>query len=252
MSEAGTIQLQLPFNIIQITGDITEELAQTITEQLILLDYNNQLMDTAQPIHIIINSGGGAVVAAWQICDIMDLIQTPVYTIGVGNISSAALMIFLNGEYGHRILSKRTSVMSHQYTWGVVGKYDDLKAANSEIDNLYKRMLEFYIEKTGLERQVIEEKLLKSSDKWLTATQAKKFCLADKVNDFAKKSPFTIIKELQPKEQRKLMLAAEAEEETEAELQDQLTEAYQEHVDELSEENAMLIQEINKLQKAKK
>lgn len=230
------VQIMLPYNLIQITGDITEEKAEQVTEQLLVFDYNNQILGNEQPIHILINSGGGLVVGAWQICDIMDIIKTPVYTIGTGNISSAALMIFLNGEKGHRILSKRTSVMSHQYSWGVAGKYEDLKAANAEIDNLYKRMLDFYIEKTGLEGEIIAEKLLKSSDMWLTASQAKKYRLTDKVIDFAKKSPFNIIKKLRPEEQRKAMLEAEKE-----------AEDINDHIQSVLVENEGLVEENERL-----
>ncbi len=230
------IQIILPYNIIQITGDLTDEIAQKVTEELLTFDYNNQILGNNQPIHILINSGGGAVVAAWQICDIMDAIKTPVYTIGVGNISSAALMIFINGEKGHRILSKRTSVMSHQYSWGVAGKYEDLKAANAEIDNLYKRMIEFYVEKTGLEADHIAEKLLKSSDMWLTAAQAKKYKLADNVIDFKTKSPFSVIKKLQPSEQRKLILENQKKENE-----------FNENFQNLLEENNSLQKEILRL-----
>jgi ATP-dependent Clp endopeptidase proteolytic subunit ClpP len=229
------VQIMLPYNLIQITGDITEETAQKVTEELLTFDYNNQILGNDQPIHMIINSGGGIVVAAWQICDIMDSIKTSVHTIGLGNISSAALVIFLNGEKGHRILSRRTSVMSHQYSWGVAGKYEDLKAANSEIDNLYKRMIDFYIEKTGLDKQTISEKLLKSSDMWFTASQAKKYKLVDKVYDFKKNSPFSIIKKLQPSEQRKMILEAEKE-----------AELIQQQIQEVAEENEKLREELNK------
>lgn len=239
--DENEVQIMLPYNLIQITGDMTEETAKRVTEELLTFDYNNQILGNNQPIHILINSGGGLVVSAWQICDIMDIIKTPVHTIGIGNISSAALMIFINGEKGHRILSKRTSVMSHQYSWGVSGKYEELKAANAEIDNLYKRMLDLYVDKTGLDRETITEKLLKSSDMWLTAAQAKKFGLADKVLDFSKKSPFTIIKKLRPSEQRKIILAAE---EAAAEEND-----LDEHIQNMINENEQLEEEVERLKK---
>jgi len=205
-NEQEPLQLISPYNLIQIVGEINEKTALFVTEALLMYDYNNGLGGNQQPIHLLINSGGGRVDAAWQICDIMDCIETPVHTIGVGNIASAALMIFINGERGNRVLSKRSSVMSHQYSWGVEGKYSDLKAAQSEIDNIYKRMSEFFCEKTQLDKAIVEKEILEQSDRWLTASQAKKYNLADKVLDFYKSSPFKLIKSLRASEVRKQMI----------------------------------------------
>jgi len=185
------VQFTLPYNLIMLNGEITDKTGKDISELLLAFDYKNALTGVNQPIHLMINSGGGSVTAAWQICDIMDCIATPVFTIGVGTVASAALAIFINGQRGHRILSDKTSVMSHQYTWGVEGKYKDLIHTQQEFGNIYERLEKHYTRNTQLSKEFVRKKLL-SDDCWLTATQAKSLKLTDHVIDFRKFSPFVI------------------------------------------------------------
>lgn len=186
----------LPFNLIQLLGELTEEKTERITKQLLSIDLRNQVMEINQPIHLIINCGGGPLIWAWQICDIMDCIKTPVHTIGVGNIASAALFIFLNGEKGHRLLSSRAAIMSHEFSWVVDGTYSQLKAAEGEADNIYKRVIEHYKKTTGLSKEEITKNIMAKNDKWFTPARAKKLNLADKIVSFKRSNPFKLIKEL--------------------------------------------------------
>lgn len=189
--ETQEVQFTLPYNLIMLNGDISDKTGKEISELLLAFDYKNALSGIVQPIHLMINSGGGSVTAAWQICDIMDCISTPVFTIGVGTVASAALAIFINGQKGHRILSDKTSVMSHQYTWGIEGKYKDLVHTQEEFGNIYQRLEKHYTRNTSLSAEFVRKKLL-SDDCWLTSEQAKKLHLTDHVIDFRKYSPFVI------------------------------------------------------------
>ena len=191
--QARQLEFTLPYNLITINGVINEKTAKVVTDMLLAYDYKNKIQGWIQPIHLLINSGGGQVVDAWQICDIMDSIETPVFTIGSGQIASAALTIFINGEKGFRVLSEHTSVMSHQYSWGVAGKMDDLVSAHREFNNIYTRMENHFQRKTGLSKKVIKEKLLGGLDNWMTAREAEKMKLADRVFDFKKISPFIVV-----------------------------------------------------------
>lgn len=216
-SDSNDLNITIPYNLIQIVGAIDLEMAQRVTQELLTYDYQNRMMGVEQPIHLLINSGGGDVAAAWQICDIMDCVKSPVYTIGTGNLASAAVIIFITGEKGHRLLSHHCSVMCHQYSWGIEGKYNELKAVKGEVDNIYKRMEDHFHERTGTEKSIIKNELLGNTDKWLTARQAKKFGIVDKVIRFNKTYPFHIIPSLKPENQRKKILELQRQEEEEYE-----------------------------------
>lgn len=178
------------WNVILLMGEINDEVAMNVSQRLLSIDMINQNLETPEPANLIINSGGGSLSCAWQICDIMDFIDTPVYTVGMGEIASAALIIFMNGKKGHRILSNRCSIMSHQYSWGAVGKHSDLLAVRKEQDINHVKILNHYKETTGLSERTIVKNLLPEHDVWLTPEEALKYNMADKIVSSKKKKKF--------------------------------------------------------------
>lgn len=135
-------------------------------------------------IQIIINSPGGDLNAAFAVIDIMKGCPFPVHTVGLGQIASAAFMIFISGTKGERILTPNTSIMSHQYTWGSYGKEHELLAQTREFELTTQRMIEHYKKCTGLNERKIREYLLPATDVWLSAKEAKKLGICDKIKDF--------------------------------------------------------------------
>jgi ATP-dependent Clp protease protease subunit len=107
----------------------------------------------------------------------------PIRTIGLGQIASAGLLMFIAGEKGRRILTPNTSILSHQYTWGAFGKEHELFAQVKEFDLTTKRLITHYKKCTGLDENTIRDKLLPPQDIWLSAPEAKKLGLCDIVKD---------------------------------------------------------------------
>lgn len=169
------------YNFIFIQGDIVDETALEVTQKLLSIEFLNKSNNRIDPITILINSGGGLVSSAWQICDMMDFIETPVHTVGMGLVASAALMILMNGELGERKVTDRTSIMSHRFSGGVMGNHANLISMNEEFEAMHDRIMKHYIECTSLDKKTIEENLLQEHDKWLLPKDAKKFNLIDEV-----------------------------------------------------------------------
>lgn len=134
-------------------------------------------------LNLIICSPGGDLNAAFALVDTMRGSAIPVRTIGLGQIASAGLMIFIAGDKGQRILTPNTSILSHQYSWGAFGKEHELFAQIKEFDLTTKRMIAHYKKCTGLNEDKIREVLLPPQDMWLSAIEAKKFGLCDDVKD---------------------------------------------------------------------
>ena len=132
-------------------------------------------------LQIVINSGGGDLQAAFALIDTMKGSAIPVRTVGLGCVASAAVMIFMSGEKGHRVLTPNTSVLSHQYSWGTYGKEHDLFATVREYELTTKRLINHYKKCTGLNEKKIRQHLLPPEDVWLSATEAKKLGLCDSV-----------------------------------------------------------------------
>ena len=134
-------------------------------------------------LNLIINSPGGDLNAAFGLIDTMRGSAIPIRTIGLGQIASAGLMIFIAGEKGKRVLTPNTSILSHQYSWGAFGKEHELFATVKEFDLTTKKMIAHYKKCTGLTEAKIREILLPPQDIWLSATEAKKHGLCDDVKD---------------------------------------------------------------------
>jgi len=136
-------------------------------------------------LNLIITSPGGDLNAAFALIDTMRGSAIPIRTIGLGQVASAGLMIFIAGSPGHRILTPNTSILSHQYSWGAIGKEHELFATVKEFDLTTKKMIAHYKKCTGLKEAEIREMLLPPQDIWLSAIEAKKMGLCDAVKELS-------------------------------------------------------------------
>ena len=130
---------------------------------------------------LIINSPGGSVHAAFALIDTMKGSAVPVKTVGLGLIASCGVLTFMAGAKGKRILTPNTSILSHQYSWGSSGKEHELFARVREFELSTERMLAHYKKCTGLTEKKIREVLLPPEDRWLSAEEAVKYGIADKI-----------------------------------------------------------------------
>jgi len=136
-------------------------------------------------LNLIITSPGGDLNAAFALIDTIRGSSIPVRTIGLGQVASAGLMIFIAGHKGHRLLTPNTSILSHQYSWGAFGKEHELFATVKEFDLTTKKMISHYKKCTGLSETKIREVLLPPQDIWLSAIEAKKLGLCDDIKELS-------------------------------------------------------------------
>ena len=134
-------------------------------------------------LHILINSEGGDLSAALALTDVMKSSAIPIQTYGLGTIASAGLMIFMAGEKGCRIITQNTSILSHQYSAGMVGKEHELYATVKEFKLTTEKVLNHYLEHTNLSKRMIKKYLLPQTDVWLSAEEAVKYGIADQIVD---------------------------------------------------------------------
>ena len=130
----------------------------------------------------MICSEGGDMSAAFALIDVMRSSNIFIKTVGLGQIASAGLLIFLAGSPGRRTLTPNTSIMSHQYAWGSDGKHHELLATMKEFDLTQKRMVRHYVECTQLSEEDIKQYLLPPHDVYLSADEALKFGICDNIS----------------------------------------------------------------------
>lgn len=141
--------------------------------------------DRPEVLNLVINSAGGNLTDAFAVIDTMRGSHIPIRTIGLGQIASAGLMIFLAGTKGLRTLTPNTSIMSHRFSGGAFGKEHELLAAAKEYDLTARRIITHYKNCTGLPEKELLEKLLPPQDIYLSSKEALALNICDRVVELA-------------------------------------------------------------------
>jgi len=161
-----------------LVGDINYENVMRTIQWIV---YEHTQADPPDHLTLYINSGGGDLYNSFALIDIMLTSSIPVYTVGMGNIMSAAALIFACGTKGHRYIAKHTGIMMHQFYSDMEGKEHELVAAMREFEFCRARVSDLLVNHCGIPKIISKEKLLQQSDVWLTAEEAIEVKLADKI-----------------------------------------------------------------------
>jgi ATP-dependent Clp protease protease subunit len=130
---------------------------------------------------LMICSEGGDLEPAFALIDVIKASRIPIKTVGLGQIASCGLLIFLAGTKGRRVLTPNTSVLSHQFSWGSAGKVHELFATIKEFELTQQRMVRHYQESTGLDEETIKTILLPPQDVYLSAEEALNYNICDAI-----------------------------------------------------------------------
>ena len=161
--------------IIFLGSDVNEASANVVVAQLLFL----QSEDAKKDIYFYINSPGGSVYDALAIYDTMQYISNDVQTVGIGVQASAAAFLLSSGTKGKRFVLPNSTIMIHQPSSGTRGKVTDQEIDLRESLRI-KQLLEGIMAKnTGQKAERIHEDM--ERDKWLTATEAKKYGIIDAI-----------------------------------------------------------------------
>jgi ATP-dependent Clp protease, protease subunit len=166
------------YGIIYISGVINETAAEKICKEII--EYN--IKGSINQVQMVINSPGGTCTAGFSIIDIMEWSNIPIYTTGIGMIASMGLLVFMTGEKGHRVVTPRTSILSHRFSAINFGSHSQLIAGRREEDMLHDRILNHYIAYSNIkDRKELEKYLLRDVDTWLSTEEAVQLGIVDVV-----------------------------------------------------------------------
>lgn len=164
------------YGIIYLSGSIVDEVSENVCREII--EYN--LSEKVDHIQLIINSPGGECPAGFAIIDIMEWSRLPIYTTGIGMIASMGLLVFMTGRKGRRVITPRTSILSHRYSAMTGGNHSQLLAGRKEQDLEHQRIVDHYLNYSSIEtREELEKHLLRDVNTWLTPEEAVKFGIAD-------------------------------------------------------------------------
>ncbi|XP_026760834.2 ATP-dependent Clp protease proteolytic subunit [Galleria mellonella] len=161
--------------IICLMGPINDDISSLVVAQLLFL----QSESSKKPVHLYINSPGGAVTAGLGIYDTMQYITPPVATWCVGQACSMASLLLAAGAPGMRHALPNSRIMIHQPSGGVRGQATDIQIQAEEILKLKAQINALYVRHTGLPVEKVQNSM--ERDCFMSPAEAKAFGLIDNV-----------------------------------------------------------------------
>ncbi|XP_076813967.1 ATP-dependent Clp protease proteolytic subunit 1, mitochondrial-like [Clavelina lepadiformis] len=161
--------------IVCLMAPVDDFVSGLLVAQLLFLQSESK----QKPIHLYINTPGGAVTAGLAIYDTMQLVQCPISTWCVGQASSMGSLLLAAGSKGMRSALPNSRIMLHQPLGGARGQASDIIIQANEIKKMKENLNKLYVHHTGQTYQTIETAL--DRDNFMDPYEAKSFGLIDNV-----------------------------------------------------------------------
>lgn len=161
--------------IIMLSGEINDDVSNSIIAQLLFLD----AQDPEKDIYLYINSPGGSVTAGLAIYDTMNFINADVQTIAIGMAASMASVLLSSGEKGKRFALPNSEVLIHQPLGGAQGQATEIEIAARHILKMKKRLNKILSDNSGQPVERLEKDT--DRDHYMSAEEALDYGLIDKI-----------------------------------------------------------------------
>lgn len=173
--------------VIFLTGEVNDQLSEVIIAQLLFLYSENSTAD----IQLYINSPGGSVTAGLAMYNTMQFIKCDVSTFVLGQAASMGSFLAQAGAPGKRFVMPESRTMVHRVSHGLrplsgnvhhVGdQLEELQRSHMEAVRLNERLTELYVKHNSAGKTLKEFTEIMRLDTYLSADEAVKMGLADKV-----------------------------------------------------------------------
>ena len=170
-------------NDIYFYGEITSESCKDLSNVLLTLDnnlkkisidYNTDIL----PINLHIQTGGGNLLNAFYIVDLIDSLKTPVNTFVDGYVASAGSLLSVIGK--KRYMTKNSFIMIHQLSSAVgEGKFNYLDDNMDNLNKFMDTMYNIYLTKTRIPKEKLSEIL--EHDLWMNSEECLNYGLVDEI-----------------------------------------------------------------------
>lgn len=160
--------------IILLSGEIDDNVANTIVAELLYLDSLGHY-----DISLYINSPGGSITAGMAIFDTMNFIKSDVSTICIGMAASMGAFLLACGTQGKRFALPNSEVMIHQPLGGAQGQATEIKIAAERILKSREKLNSILADRCKKDIKIIEVDT--ERDNFMDAEEALEYGLVDKI-----------------------------------------------------------------------
>ena len=161
--------------VIFLVGEVTEQSANLIVAQLLVLESE----DPDKDIALYINSPGGSVYAGMAVYDTMQFIKPDVSTLCTGFAASMGSFLLAAGATGKRYALPNARIMIHQPHGGSQGVAADIDIQAREMLYQRHRLNTLLAERAGRAVEQVERD--SDRDNFMSAQQAVDYGLIDRV-----------------------------------------------------------------------
>jgi ATP-dependent Clp protease protease subunit len=161
--------------VVFLVGEVTEQSANLIVAQLLVLESD----DPGKDIALYINSPGGSVYAGMAVYDTMQFIQPDVSTLCTGFAASMGSFLLAAGAKGKRYALPNARIMIHQPHGGSQGVASDIEIQAREVLYQRQRLNTLLAERTGQTLARVEKD--SDRDNYMSAHQAAEYGIIDRV-----------------------------------------------------------------------
>jgi ATP-dependent Clp protease protease subunit len=144
-------------------GEITSETVNEIIELIYDVNEEDTKKTLVEPIKLIVNSFGGELYSGLALIDVIELSQTPVYTICHGSAMSMGLIVFAAGH--QRSASKYATFMYHEAAYPTEGKIKHHRQELDEVERTDKICDDYLLSKTTFSPEQLAE-VRKTRGEW--------------------------------------------------------------------------------------
>ena len=163
--------------IIMLTGQVEDNMANSIIAQLLFLD----AQDPTKDIYLYVNTPGGSVSAGLAIVDTMNFIKADVQTIVMGTAASMGTIIASSGTKGKRFMLPNAEYMIHQPMGGTGGgtQQTDMAIAAEHLLNTRNKLEKILADNSGKTVKQIHKDA--ERDYWMSAEETLAYGFIDQI-----------------------------------------------------------------------
>jgi len=162
--------------IVVLYGGVSEQsIAASIVQLLYLANQNHK------PIHLVVSTYGGSVDEMFSLYDTIRFLPCPVHTIALGKVMSAGVLLLASGVKGKRLIGSSARLMMHPISGGFYGNVFESMSETNEHKRLHDLMTGALEKETKMSRDQIDSIMKSGHDYYLTAEDAIKLGIVDKI-----------------------------------------------------------------------
>ena len=163
--------------IIMLTGQVEDNMANSIIAKLLFLD----AQDPTKDIYLYVNTPGGSVSAGLAIVDTMNFIKADVQTIVMGTAASMGTIIASSGTKGKRFMLPNAEYLIHQPMGGTGGgtQQTDMAIAAEHLLKTRNKLEKILADNSGKTVKQIHKDA--ERDYWMSAEETLAYGFIDQI-----------------------------------------------------------------------